>query len=134
MIDVGSSTQSYKIQMNKVDYDECYRSRKDGCTLVLKLMDKLFDRAELVNANLRGGTVMSKGERVVKQPLCSVKVNAMFSQADLQYPGFLAYIGTKAGEKEIRNAINGKCRHAGSLRTNQTDTATGTPGQVWNAL
>ena len=106
-IDVGSTTQSYKIQMNKVDYDECYRSSKDGCTLLLKLMDKLFDRAKLMNANLHGGVVMSKEEGTVKQPSCSVKVNAMFSRADLQYPGFPAYIGTKAREKEIRNAING---------------------------
>ena len=51
----------------------------------------------------------------------------MPSQADLQCPAFLVYIGTTAGDKEIGNAVNGKCRHAGSLRTiNQRDTATGT--------
>jgi hypothetical protein len=105
-IQLGISSQP--VLMLKKDYDDCFYTSKTGKDLCLKLLDRVFSKAELSSSNLRGGTVHSKDKVVLKSRLDPLRMSAITSQVNLEHPGFMA---SPSDETLIRNAINNKCRH-----------------------
>ena len=106
-VQLGVSTPP--VLISKDDYEECFYVCKTGKDLVLKLLDKVFTKEEMAISNFRGGAVYSNGKMLEKARLDNVRMNALLSQVNLEYPGFMEH---PDDEKVIRYAINSKCRHS----------------------
>lgn len=101
---------SHPIEIPKHTYELAFdKARMSSNHFVLKLMSLLFSREELRNSTLKGGMVLTKHGRLLKEKLDPVKVNAILSQLEVEFPGTLS---DSSRRHAIRHAMNDKCRRA----------------------
>ena len=105
-VQLGVSTPP--VLLSKADYDDAFFASKTGKELTLKVIERVFTKQELSISNYRGGKVYSKSTTVDKPRLDTVRMSAILSQVNLEYPGFME---KPDDEKKVRDAINNKCRH-----------------------
>ncbi|XP_071961159.1 uncharacterized protein [Antedon mediterranea] len=82
-------------------YTRLLRSNRKPTLLTKALMGELFTKEEMAVSNMGG----KKG----KKALDSRKITAIFMQMDIQFSA----AGIQLNAKEIKNAINDKCRYVG---------------------
>ena len=99
---LGDASLSPPVLISRSAYDEAFYSANNGQGLVLKLLDKLFDKHILKTSSLAGDDAQNKMQ------LNPRVMSAIYTQIELEFPNYQA---TKSSRSELRNAINGKCRH-----------------------
>ena len=97
--------------MDQLDYDDAHRGCSGPKSLTIRLLTKVFTREELARSNFRGGDVFTGKEWVTKESLKRKPAfQAIIAQVSRQFPGSTA---TTSFQKEIREAVNTKCRKVG---------------------
>lgn len=108
IVAVGRDASS-TIRLHKSELEYCFTSGKTPIGFALRLVGKLYSRAELAQSNYSGGTINLKdGCKVLKKALDKVKLQAIIHETQFQFPGTFI---TETEMKKFRDAVNGKCRH-----------------------
>ena len=102
---IGSAES--RLEMDKADYMKCWEAASTPKDLVLSLLSVHFTSAELAASNFNGGEVVSGGKMITKIALRrDSRFIAIVSQAEAQFSG----AQSPALQKQIRDAVNNKCR------------------------
>eukprot|EP00057_Strongylocentrotus_purpuratus_P020090 XP_011674564.1 PREDICTED: vacuolar protein sorting-associated protein 27 [Strongylocentrotus purpuratus] len=102
---IGSAES--RLEMDKADYMKCWEAASTPKDLVLSLLSVHFTYAELAASNFNGGEVVSGGKTITKTALRrDSRFIAIVSQAEAQFSG----AQSPALQKQIRDAVNNKCR------------------------
>ena len=99
---VSIGTADVNAHMTRSNYLRAYEASRNGRELVLKLLTEFYSREEL-------STFSFNGDQHKKALRREYLFKVIMAQAELQFPGFLE---TEGGKKQVRDAVNGKCRKA----------------------
>ena len=104
-------TEGYRIEISKSDLFDAFEKAKGRQEYCLKLMDKVYTKAELRMRNYHGGdTQVGTGEQ--QHTVVKIKL-----RDELRFTAIMAQTVKDFGEfkssdeiTKLRNAVNGKCR------------------------